>query len=1062
MYTKKRKTNSNLKRCTSFPGCEDTFVSSNNFGNQEFVCNENMLREAWRKLGVGEDGNLNQTELILVCDAIGLRELADSVIRRLPKCISDIDYRISFHELLEVLQQDETWTDILNVTPKSVEETLNISCVADDSVFLNSKSVQYITLGPKGNGYINTDTVIEMWETVGITSPKHLLNDLGFTSSNDIDIVELASVLEKEIKGINETRSDFSNPHVALLQAVLALYQSEIRYLKSVLEQMQAEREKLKGDITEANNRATLLAQEVDDNHAKMEKTTRKQVRLLEQRHADILKEITEQCSLEKEQLSVLNRNLEERIANLELEEGKLRNDLNLAQKYLCSVEKENQNLSTQVVELEQVRELLNEQVKLLENEKQKCHESEQMQIENLLAKLSNLQLENTKLRDRNDEMQSEIEGLTSDVTAMRMRIASTSGFNFENSMEENIAVMCEGVAGGHGSKRRSDDSPSKDLNVLGLGDGSPRLGKVRKFHKNKDVLEVPFTSSESGFETELDCLDSSLSNSCNETDDTVNRLHAKIEVLEQILTEHSIPLPSDYASQSETDSALDKIRAFPEHSTRLEELLIELKNDIGRLLPNQDDASALAGKIERLIGEKTSAIDGADIESSRKDACTETNDYENDDEYENTATLREKLNLLKHENESLKTECDDLKQCLQLMEVEYEKCEKYWSNTLDDERKVFEQEQGQYNEHLMKLTDKITEYEKDFIEKSNRLPPIEEKRKLEEQFTDLENEFEEYKEQAEFQLDEKDREIMDLKEKLDELRVTPKYTTNESATQTDFHDCRFYNLTNHVIESTNLFSEDTMPFTLSVQNTSPDVSLIAIDPSSVWGKTSIDNESQTDTAISLPVTMTLPEPQQDVKQSLSMFDLPSTSTDVVSNGSQKNCTPMRPKRTRKHDRNTISQRLYKKNSDQNSEVSLSSSNKWKGSEDLRNSKQEETVTVPVSTVHNMNGKIHHLEQRCRHLQMVIKQQHYHAEQVLQHCWQQQREEKIQLQYILKATQEKLDRQIRMCNEQLERLTRTDLLVKDLYVENAFLVANVQRLEQKCHLLSQCNSNNSV
>lgn len=314
-------------------------------------------------------------------------------------------------------------------------------------------------------------------------------------------------------------------------------------------------------------------------------------------------------------------------------------------------------------------------------------------------------------------------------------------------------------------------------------------------------------------------------------------------------------------------------------------------------------------------------------------------------------------------------------------MEVEYEKCEKYWSNTLDDERKVFEQEQGQYNEHLMKLTDKITEYEKDFIEKSNRLPPIEEKRKLEEQFTDLENEFEEYKEQAEFQLDEKDREIMDLKEKLDELRVTSNNTTNDCHTQTDFHDCRLYNLTNHVIESTNLFSEDTMPFTLSVQNTSPDVSLIAIDPSSVWGKTSIDNESQTDTAISLPVTMTLPEPQQDVKQSLSMFDLPSTSTEM---GSQKNCTPMRPKRTRKHDKNTISQRLYKKNSDQNSEVSLSSSNKWKGSEDLRNSKQEETMAVPVSTVHNMNGKIHHLEQRCRHLQMVIKQQHYHAEQVLQ------------------------------------------------------------------------------
>jgi hypothetical protein len=38
---------------------------------------------------------------------------------------------------------------------------------------------------------------------------------------------------------------------------------------------------------------------------------------------------------------------------------------------------------------------------------------------------------------------------------------------------------------------------------------------------------------------------------------------------------------------------------------------------------------------------------------------------------------------------------------------------------------------------------------------------------------------------------------------------------------------------------------------------------------------------------------------------------------------------------------------------------------------------------------------------------------------------------------------------------QVERLARTDILVKDLYVENACLVAAVQRLEQHCHVLVQ-------
>ena len=485
MYTKKRKTSGNLKRCTSFPGSrypddttnENAFVTSNGINTtQEFVCTESMLREAWRKLGVGEDGSLNQRELILVCDAIGLRELADGVLRQLSDRLIDYEQKISFQELLEVLQRDEAWVDVLNSTTQSCESELNLTVT--DSVFLNSKSMQYVTLGPRGNGYISTDTVVEMWEAAGVTSPKLLLSDLGFTS-NDIDIVELASALEKEIKGTNETRSDFGNPHVALLQAILALYQSEIRCLKMIMEQMHAEREKLRCDVTEANNRASLLAQEVDDNHAKMERNTQKQVKLLEQRHADLLRDITEQYATEKDQLSALNKTLEGRINNLESEESKLRNDLDLAHKFIASVEKENQGLTSKVSELQQVQKVLSEQVKVLEAEKQKCHEAEQVQIDSLLSKLSALQLENVKLRDRADEMQSEIESLSGENVALRLKISSTSlnSFNPEDVMEEPVSVVCE--AFGHGSKRRSDESPSKDLNLLGIG----------KFHRTNSFF---------------------------------------------------------------------------------------------------------------------------------------------------------------------------------------------------------------------------------------------------------------------------------------------------------------------------------------------------------------------------------------------------------------------------------------------------------------------------------------------------------------------------------------------------------------------------------------------
>lgn len=104
-----------------------------------------------------------------------------------------------------------------------------------------------------------------------------LLQELGF-SSNQINVAELAVCLEKEIKAMSEARSAMANPHVMLLQAILTLYRSEIRCLKNIVEQMHAEREKLKGDVLDANNRATMLAQEVDDNHARMEQNTQNQV----------------------------------------------------------------------------------------------------------------------------------------------------------------------------------------------------------------------------------------------------------------------------------------------------------------------------------------------------------------------------------------------------------------------------------------------------------------------------------------------------------------------------------------------------------------------------------------------------------------------------------------------------------------------------------------------------------------------------------------------------------------------------------------------------------------
>lgn len=70
--------------------------------------------------------------------------------------------------------------------------------------------------------------------------------------------------------------------------------------------------------------------------------------------------------------------------------------------------------------------------------------------------------------------------------------------------------------------------------------------------------------------------------------------------------------------------------------------------------------------------------------------------------------------------------------------------------------------------------------------------------------------------------------------------------------------------------------------------------------------------------------------------------------------------------------------------------------------------------------------------------------------------------ERVELQNKIRMFQEKFDHQKRMLNEQLDKLERSDLLVKDLYVENSYLLARVQMLEQQCHRLTQYSNSSSV
>lgn len=1052
VLSKKRKTNYKLKRCTSLPGRRDLnntignhFITSDLSNEPEIVCTEEMLREAWKKLGVGEDGFLNQTELVLVCDAIGLHKLADEVIRQLSDQLN-YDRKISFKEVLEVIQRDETWFDVLNNGTSVNDQTVNIRCSSEE-LFPDSQTFQYVTLGPDGNGLINTDTLIEMWENVGILSPKELIHELGFNSAR-INITDLAEVLDKQTRTINEsTRGEYQNPHATLLRANLSLYQSEIKCLRNILEQLQAEREKLKLDVIEANNRATLLAQEVDDNHIRMEQNTINQVKLLDQRHADMLRDITSQYTKDKEQLNCINQSLEGKITTLEMEAAKLKNDLLVAQKYSINVEKENQILSGKICELEKDKEMLIGRVEVLEAEKQKVREIEREESELLLTKLAALQLKNSELKDRNDEMESEIESLSNQVMSMKSKVSSTPTRNYntlDQSMEEdNISIICEGV--GQGAKRRSECSPSKDVQLLRMTDGSPRLGKLRKCYKSRtpDNLDVPFTSSESGFDTEPESLSTS---TCD--NEELNRLQAKVAFLEQVLIQHNIPVPT----YEETENIVQTTMQLTTRVKELEKIISDAKNEMSKMLDKDKDClncDRLRRVCEKL--EKTSLLLNKDVQL---DGCvdglfgSEKSFTEQGCQTDfSIAFVEAKVRQLEEENVELSTKCTELEDCVELLRNEYEKCEDYWQNKVDEERQFFEAEQKISGEKLNELLEKMREYEEQYANQDmidNRLPPIVETENLEKQFTDLEQEFEDYRMYHENEMYKKDEEISILKDKLTEIALKQQ-KVQEAAVQADAdaEEQRAYNkmksFTSYVIESTCRYSEEMM----APQSAHP--SLEFNSPN--WDKGTIKSETEASTTSSLP-QLNWNFSSQNSKETASLGNMvPSTSSSQTS-------TPCRPKRTRKHDKN-----MYKKNTPEKESKKTESTQQQPQCPNYPNVKGgEQNVVLPLSVFNNILAKKNYLEQRIRHLQLCMKQQHYHNEQTLQYYWQQFRGERAELQAKLKFCQEKLDQQMRICNEQLEKLQRNDLFVKDLYVENAYLFANVERLEKQCRMLAQVNS----
>ncbi|XP_044228059.1 ninein-like protein isoform X4 [Thunnus albacares] len=286
------------------------------------------------------------------------------------------------------------------------------------SVRSTSPSLLTATVGQRvlsqlddGSGCTSPEKVIALWTEEGIRNSRDILQTLDFSLEERVSLADLTLALDNELLvGGN-----------GIQQATLISYKTEIQHLQVVAEQACRERDKVKSDLDLADQRNLQLVREVDDRHASMETLNQSRIRDLEQDFRDRLTALRSQSEQESEAL----------LQQVERERGALHDELRLLRAQEAGLREE---LGSATQENKRLEDELSV-VKLKLNEAESSVNKLQRDVKHLLqdkfgsldpagAGLSHeerfseiikeYELRCRELRDRNDELSSELELLKS------------------------------------------------------------------------------------------------------------------------------------------------------------------------------------------------------------------------------------------------------------------------------------------------------------------------------------------------------------------------------------------------------------------------------------------------------------------------------------------------------------------------------------------------------------------------------------------------------------------------------------------------------------------------
>ncbi|KAJ8248473.1 hypothetical protein GJAV_G00242390 [Gymnothorax javanicus] len=393
-----------------------------------------QMQAGWEELSAGGDGFLTRPELSIVCKNFGLQELGnkelDALFRRLDKAQCSGLF---------------AWGTTEDDCPFSPGNLCSPEAFEDSSVRSTSPSILSPTVGQRlltrlddGTGHTSPDRIVTTWSDEGIRNSRDILQTLDFSLDEKVSLAELTLALDNELlvsgNGIH--------------QAALISYKNEIQFLQVQTEQACRERDKAKEDLDRAERRNLHLIREVDDRHATMETLNETKIRSLEQEYRDRLTALRSESEQESEVL--LERverercRLEEEVESLRTQEAGLREEISAANQENERLENELVTLKGKLSEAEGTISKLRKDLDSVLLDKFGCLDPNltgMSQEERFSEIIKEYELQCLELRDRNDELNSELEELKSLGAGRRSRRSRDSLSNHSWSSRKAFAT---------------------------------------------------------------------------------------------------------------------------------------------------------------------------------------------------------------------------------------------------------------------------------------------------------------------------------------------------------------------------------------------------------------------------------------------------------------------------------------------------------------------------------------------------------------------------------------------------------------------------------------------